>query len=78
MANGGGMFVYYVEKIKRYLGQNGVTDATANIRQRFFRKKPKIDLQLVEEVDIALDQIKSQFTKQDDKMDKNKKKKPGN
>lgn len=41
------------------MGENGVTDATANIRQRFFRKKPKIDHQLVEKVDLALDQIKS-------------------
>lgn len=48
-----------LDKIKKYMGENGITDATANIRQRFFRKKPKIDPQLVEKVDIALDQIKS-------------------
>jgi TATA-binding protein-associated factor Taf7 len=45
--------------VKKYLGESGITDATTNIRQRFFRKKPKIDPQLVEEVDIAMDQIKS-------------------
>jgi TATA-binding protein-associated factor Taf7 len=48
-----------LDKIKKYMGENGITDATANIRQRFFRKKPKIDHQLVDKVDMALDQIKS-------------------
>lgn len=63
------------EKVKKYYGQSGVTDATTNIRQRFFRKKPKIDPQLVEEVDTALEVIKSEFTKQDDKTNRNTKKK---
>jgi hypothetical protein len=68
-------FNYNIEKVKKYLGESGITDATTNIRQRFFRKKPKIEHKLVSEVDIALEQIKSEFTKQDDKPDKNRKKK---
>lgn len=47
------------EKVKKYLAESGITDATTNIRQRFFRKKPNIDHKLVEEVDADLDLIKS-------------------
>lgn len=75
--NGIGISIDYIDKVKKYLGESGITDATTNIRQRFFRKKPQIDSQLVAEVDEALDQIKSEFTKQDDKGEKNKKKKSG-
>lgn len=56
-----------VEKIRKYFGESGVTDATENIRQRFFRKKAKVDQGLVGTVDEALDLIKSQFTRQDEK-----------
>lgn len=66
--------IYAGEKIKKFQGESGITDATTNIRQRFFRKKPKIDHQIVSQVDIAMDQIKIEFTKQDDKGDKNRKK----
>jgi len=48
-----------VEKIRKYFGESGVTDATENIRQRFFRKKAKVDQGLVGTVDEALDLIKS-------------------
>lgn len=48
-----------LEKIRKYLGESGVTDATENIRQRFFRKKAKVDQGLVGTVDEALDLIKS-------------------
>lgn len=47
------------ERVKKYMGESGITDATGNIRQRFFRKKPQIDAELVGEVDVALDTIKS-------------------
>ena len=48
------------------------------MRQRFFRKKPDIDPELVMKVDTELDSIKGEFTKQDEKIDKGKKSKRAN
>jgi TATA-binding protein-associated factor Taf7 len=42
----------------RYKSHSGITPPTKYIKQRFFRKKPKIDIHEVEKVEAELHKIR--------------------